>query len=246
MYNVKKGIQFYGLIQWSLIRNKYLLPVFSLIQVVLAFAIVYGFALMNPVLDQQAAIYMASGAIVLGIIAVGCVLAPQIISTSKQNGILAYQRTLPVSRVSIILADVLIWSMATIPGIIMGFFAGWMRFGIEINVTLISVFLIFLCLFTMIFIGFGVAYFFSPDGTKLCTQVIMLGALFFSPITYPAERLPEWVLKIHRFFPFVATSNLIRWSAFGLQELYIRDVLIVFLWGIATFTISLMIISKKE
>ncbi|MDK2802854.1 MAG: ABC transporter permease [Oscillospiraceae bacterium] len=240
------AIQFWGLIKWSLTRNKYLIPAFCLIQVILAFAIVYGFALMNPVIDYQSSVYMASGALVLGIIAVGCVLAPQIISDSRQNGILAYQRTLPVSRVSIILADVIIWSIAAIPGIVMSCLAGIIRFDIEVNVNIISIVIILICLISMILIGFGVAYFFPPNATSLCTQVIMIGALLFSPITYPADRLPDWVLKIHDFLPFVAASDLIRASVFDLQEIYVSDLIVILLWATIAFVTSLKIVSKKE
>lgn len=245
----KKNIEitrFYGLIRWSLTRNKYLLPAFCLIQILLAFAIVYGFALMNPSIDYESSVYMASGAMVIGIIAVGCVLAPQIISDSKQNGILAYQRTLPVSRAFIILADVIIWSIAAIPGILMSCFAGIIRFDINVSLNIMSIFIILICLTSMILIGFGIAYFFPPNVTSLCTQLIIIVALLFSPITYPADRLPDWVLELHAFLPFVSTSNLIRSSVFDLQEVRIDDLIVVLLWAIIAFIISLKIISKKE
>lgn len=238
--------RFYGLIRWSLTRNKYLLPAFCLIQVILAFAIVYGFALINPVTDYQSSVYMASGAMVLGIIAVGCVLAPQIISESKHNGILEYQRTLPVSRVSIILADVIIWSIAAIPGILMSCLAGIIRFDIDVNINIISIAIIFICLTSMILIGFGVAYFFPQNVTSLCTQIIIIVALLFSPITYPADRLPNWVLKIHDFLPFVPTSDLIRASVFDLEKIYSNDLIVVVLWAAIAFVASLKIISRKR
>lgn len=128
-------VKFWGLIRWSLIRHKYLLPTFSLVQVAFAFAIVYGLVFLIPDIDNVTTIYLSSGAITLGIIAVGCVLAPQIISNSKQNGILQYQRTLPVPRSHILLADIIIWSIASLPGIIMGCMASIFRFGIHIYIS---------------------------------------------------------------------------------------------------------------
>ena len=101
-------LQLWGLIQWSLVRHKYLIPTFSIVQALFAFAIVYGLALIIPEIDPVSAVYLSSGALTLGIIAVGCVLAPQIVSESKQNGLFQYQRTLPVSRKSILLADIII------------------------------------------------------------------------------------------------------------------------------------------
>ncbi|MGG7017779.1 UNVERIFIED_CONTAM: ABC transporter permease, partial [Pseudomonas aeruginosa] len=72
------------LVGWSLLRHKYLLPVFTLTQVFLSLAIVYGLALLIPDVNNQTAIYLSSGATTLGIIAVGRVLAAQIVSTAKQ------------------------------------------------------------------------------------------------------------------------------------------------------------------
>ena len=86
-----------GVIFWSLIRHKYLVPVFSVAQAAFAIAIICGMALFLPQLDDTSVVYLSSGALTLGMIAVGCVLAPQIVSEAKQNGIFEYQRTLPVS-----------------------------------------------------------------------------------------------------------------------------------------------------
>ena len=70
----------------------------------------------------------------LGMIAVGCVLAPQIVSEGKQNGVFEYQRTLPVSRSIILLADLIIWGIASLPGVIMGCVASVLRFNINLNI----------------------------------------------------------------------------------------------------------------
>ena len=69
-----------GVIFWSLIRHKYLVPVFSVAQAAFAVAIICGMALFLPQLDDTSVVYLASGALTLGMIAVGCVLAPEIVS----------------------------------------------------------------------------------------------------------------------------------------------------------------------
>ena len=72
-----------GVIFWSLIRHKYLVPVFSVVQAAFAIAIICGMALFLPQLDDTSVVYLSSGALTLGMIAVGCVLAPQIVSEGK-------------------------------------------------------------------------------------------------------------------------------------------------------------------
>lgn len=77
-----------GVIFWSLIRHKYLVPVFSVAQAAFAIAIICGMALFLPQLDDTSVVYLSSGALTLGMIAVGCVLAPQIVSEANKMGYL--------------------------------------------------------------------------------------------------------------------------------------------------------------
>lgn len=239
-------VKFWGLVRWSLIRHKYYLPIFSIVQIILAVAIVYGFALMTPVMDYESSVYLSSGALTLGIIAVGCVLAPQIVSESKQNGILGYQRSLPVARSHIIIADLIIWSIAALPGIIMSIIAGILRFDVPINISLFSLVTILVVLVSMILMGFSIAYLLPPNMVSLATQLIMLFALLFSPITYPADRLPEWTLLIYQSFPFVPISNLIRATLFDLRPFYILDLIIVLAWAAAAYLLALKALSRKD
>lgn len=122
------------LVRWSMLRHRHLLPAFTAVQILFAVAIVYGLALLIPEVDATSSRYLASGAWTLGIIAVGCVLAPQIVGTSKQEGLLDYQRTLAVPRSAIIFADAMVWSVAALPGIAGGLAAAARRFGLPVHV----------------------------------------------------------------------------------------------------------------
>ena len=132
-----------------------------------------------PTMDDTTAVYLSSGAIVLGIIAVGGVLSAQIVSTAKQNGIVSYQRTLPVSRFNLLLADFIIWGFASLPGILMSFLASSLKFGLAIHFSVLSVALLILAQMSMISIGFCIAYWLPANGVSLMTQIIMIGGLLF-------------------------------------------------------------------
>lgn len=239
-------VSFWGVMRWSLIRHRYLLPTFSIAQAILALAIVYGLALLIPEIDGETALYLSSGAITLGIIAVGCVLAAQIINTAKQDGIVQYQQTLPISRISILVADSIIWGLASLPGIVMACFAAMIRFQITIHLSVTSILIIMLAQVAMISIGFSIAYWFPPNVVALVTQIIMIGGLLFSPITYPAERLPNWMAMVYNILPFVPISNLIRASLFHLGVISWLDLFVVFFWLVVTFGASLLALSRRE
>ena len=168
-----------GLVRWSVLRHKYLLPAFTAIQALFAVAIVYGLALLIPDVDAETARYLSSGAWTLGIIAVGCVLAPQITGTSKQEGLLDYQRTLPVARSAILLADAIVWNLAALPGIAVGMLAAAFRFGLDIHVDAVTVAVVLGVQFATVSIGYAVAFWLPLTATSLVTQVIMIGGLLF-------------------------------------------------------------------
>ncbi|EAF4531107.1 ABC transporter permease [Listeria monocytogenes] len=245
-YNTNYLFQLYALIRWSLVRYKVLLPVFTIAQLLLSLAIVYGLAFLIPTIDQTTAIYLSSGATSLGIIAVGCVLAAQIVSTAKQDGIVSYQRTLPVSRINILIADFLIWGVASLPGVLMSFLASSVKFNLTINFSFISIFLLILSQMTMISIGFCIAYWLPSNGVSLMTQIIMIGGLLFSPITYPADRLPEWTRIIYEFLPFVTSANILRSSFFGIEEIQSKDLLTVCFWLLFSSLLSLIALSRRN
>lgn len=239
-------VSWWGLVRWSLTRHKYLLPAFTAVQALFAVAIVYGLALMIPDVDQEAARYLSSGAWTLGIIAVGCVLAPQIMSTSKQEGLLDYQKTLPVPRSAILLADAVVWSLAALPGIAVGMLAAFLRFGLEIHIDLFTVAAILGAQFTAVSIGYAIALWLPIGATSLATQVIMIGGLLFSPITFPAERLPDWAVTLHQFLPFTPLGDIIRESTFRTGEGQVLNIIVVVVWAGVAYLAAYLALRKRR
>ncbi|AXR73641.1 MULTISPECIES: ABC transporter permease [Auritidibacter] len=235
-----------GLVRWSLLRHKYLLPVFTAVQALFAVAVIYGLALLIPDIDSEAARYLSSGAWTLGIIAVGCVLAPQITGSSKQEGLLDYQRTLPVPRSAILLADAAVWSLAALPGIAVGMLAAAFRFGVDIQVDALTVAAVLGAQFTMVSIGYAIAFWLPLNATSLVTQIIMIGGLLFTPITFPAERLPEWAVTMHQFLPFAPIGNLIREATFRAGDPQLLNLVAAVSWAVAAYTVAYLALRKRS
>ncbi len=235
-----------GLVRWSLYRHKYLIPVFTAVQALFAVAIVYGLALLIPDIDNEAARYLSSGAWTLGIIAVGCVLAPQITGTSKQEGLLDYQRTLPVPRSAILLADAAVWSVAALPGIAIGMIAAAIRFSLDIHIDVFTIAVVIGAQFTMVSIGYAIAFWLPLNAASLVTQIIMIGGLLFSPITFPADRLPEWAIALHQFLPFAPTGDLIREVTFRAGDPQLLNLVTAAAWAISAYALAYLALRKRN
>ncbi|MCC3237955.1 ABC transporter permease, partial [Pediococcus acidilactici] len=166
-----------------------------------------GLALLIPDIQTTEAIYLSSGAVVIGMIGVGCVLAAQIVSSAKQTGVVAYQRTLPVKRYEIIFADLIIWGLASVPGIVMAWIAACWRFHLNLTINPLSIIVVGLVQVTMILIGFSIAYWLPTNMVSVATQVIMIGGLLFLPITYICFISTESFILSYRVLFIVSSTK---------------------------------------
>lgn len=235
-----------GLIKWSLLRHKIYIPIFVIVQVILSLAVIYGFSFVTNSVDSLSKSFLYTGSITINIIAITCVLSPQIVSESKQNGIFAYQKTLDISKVQIILSDLIIWTLLALPGFIVSTLLGAFNFMISIKITLLGILSLLFVIISLTLLGFAIAYVLPENIMALITQLIMIGGLLFSPIIYPAERLPICMGKVYNNLPFVPVSNIIRYNFFGLENFSSRDYLVVFIWGISSFFVSIYILSRRK
>lgn len=237
---------YFGLIKWSLIRHRYYIPIFIVVQILLSLAMMHGFSFITNAVDEASKSYLCTGAITINIIAVSCVLAPQIISEAKQNGVFDYQKTLPISRIGIIVSDLCIWGIISLPGIAMSVIIGAINFGVHLNFSIVGIISLIFVLTSLILFGFSVAYLLPSNIVALITQIIMIGGLLFSPIIYSDDRLPHWMKYIYNCLPFVPVSNIIRYSLFRLDDFSLFSYIVVFVWALVAFMISMYILTRRK
>ena len=242
----KRLSKFGGLVKWSLLRHKFYIPVFVVVQIILSFAVIYGFLFITNATNQAEKFYLSTGAMAINVIAVTCVLAPQIISEAKQNGIYDYQKTLPVSRIEILMSDLLIWGLLGLPGILSSILISKFGFGLEVSIGLNSTLSVLLIIFSLLSVGFAIAYILPPNLVSLVTQLIMIGGLLFSPILYAADRLPSWMITLYDYLPFVPSSQIIRSSIFQLENVSIQNFIVLITWSCLGFILSLTILSRRK
>ena len=234
------------LIRWSLIRNAINAPFFAVVQVLLAFAFLYGVSVFMPHLDRNSAEYLASGTVTVTLISMGCVIAPQIIVTTKTNGMFDYQRSLPVPRLAILAADILVWAVLAIPGIIAGGVAAKLKFGFDVNLNIGAIAVVFALQVVMAVLGFMLAYWIPAAFLTIVTQTIVFMVMLFAPINYPPERLPEWYAHVHQFLPFAPAANLVRSTLFDIGPIQILDVIVVGFWGLLGCASALWALARRD
>lgn len=203
------------LMQWQLLRAAQAVPLLVVVQLLLAVATVIGYGFLVGDADAAAGLYLTTGAPTISLVMVGLVMTPQWVAQSRTEGSLDWMRTLPVARPLFLVADLVIWTLIALPGLILGLVTGAARFGVDLSPQWWIVPGALLVSLTAASIGYGIANLFPPSLAQVLSQVFVFVVLLFSPISFPAQRLPEWAQTLHHWLPFEPMSQVVRGGLAG-------------------------------
>ena len=116
---------------------------------------------------------------------------------------------------------------------------------VQLNLSILSVFVMLLICLTMISLGFSIAYIFSQNIVTLMSQLILMIGLMFSPILYPAGRLPDWLDQLYFLLPFVPSANLLRASFYRHGTVSLVDIGVLVFWIFLTQLLILGTLQKE-
>lgn len=109
-----------------------------------------------------------------------------------------------------------------------------MRFDFDLNVNAAALPIMALVALSGASVGYAFAMLLKPQVAQQLTSFIAIGILLFSPINFPAERMPDVMQAIHRVLPVQYMADLIRWSLTGVIESGISTALgMVVAWCLA-------------
>lgn len=210
---VRTYLQQLGLmIQWQFRRITDVLPLLIILQIILAIATVAGFGLLVGKPDPASARYLATGAPTMTLISIGLVFVPQIVGRSRLEGSFDWLRTLPLPREIYLISDLVVWTLVSLPGLIVGVIAGNIRFSAEVTPTLMVIPVALLVSLTSASIGYAITMLLAPAVAQLISQVLLFIVLLFTPISFPAERMAEWGQQIHKWLPLQPMAEAMRYS----------------------------------
>ena len=234
------------LVQWQLRRSSTVMPLLVVVQIAMAVATVVGYGLLvgNP--SPDVALYLATGAPTITLITVGLVMTPQMLAQAKTEGSLDWMRTLPVPRWTFLASDLLMWTLIALPGMVLGIVAGVLRFDVNLSIAPWVVLAALLVSLTSASVGYAMASVLPPMLAMLLTQVLVFVVLLFSPVSYPASRMPEWLQTAHEFLPIEPMAQLVRAGlardAFTVPG---RSVVVLCAWCAVSVTAALVALRRR-
>lgn len=244
---VRDAVQQTGLlVQWQLRRQAQFLPLMVVVQVFLAVTTVIGYGLLVGDPDPRTALYLATGAPTITLVTVGLVVTPQLLSQARVEGSLDWMRTLPVPRSAFLVADLTVWTLLALPGMVLGVVTGALRFDLTLTPAWWVVPASVLVSLTAAAVGYAMASLLAPALAQLLTQALVFVVLLFSPVSYPAERMPEWLARVHLWLPIEPMAQLVR-AGLAPEEFTMpgRSLVVLLVWCAASVTGATLALRRR-
>jgi ABC-2 type transport system permease protein len=234
------------LVVWQGRRMKMFLPLGIVVQTLLALGIVAGYPLLFPEMDRTTVLYIATGGPAVSLITIGLVAVPQLVSQAKTEGTLDYIRALPVPRLTYLLADLTVWLVCVVPGVAFSVVVAAVRFGLDLQVSILVLPAVLLVVLTATSVGYALASLLPAMLAQMLSQVLVVFILMFSPLNFPADRLPGWLAAIHNVLPIQAMGQVMRGTiASNAFPLTAGAFLLLGAWCVGSFTVSGLVMTRR-
>lgn len=235
------------MLRWQLAAVGGMLPLIVVVQALLAAGIIIGFGFLIRDMDPATALFLSTGAPTILLMTIGLVMVPQGVSRARLDGTFTYLRALPVARPLLLLADLTVWMVISLPSIAVAMLVAQLRYDISLSIDwpLLMAAALLIAL-TATCVGYAIAVTLPPVLAQLLTQVLVFFVMLFSPITFPASQLPAWFRTLHDVLPIRPAADLLR--AGLAAEVYpasLRDLAVLVVWCIVGLAITLRALVRR-
>ncbi|MDR1212731.1 MAG: ABC transporter permease [Propionibacteriaceae bacterium] len=219
---------------WQFRRASQVVPLLIVVQIVLAVATVVGYGYLIGDAPRPVLLYLATGASTVSLVSVGLIMTPQMVARQRSEGSFDWVRTLPLPRGVLVAADLILWTALALPGMVLGLVTGTVRFQVDLALTPWLPLVALAVAATAACVGYALACLLHPMAAVLISQVLIFVVLLFSPVSYPVERLPDWLQTIHHWLPLEAMADLMRACLLRHDFPVLgRDVAVLAIWCLA-------------
>jgi ABC-2 type transport system permease protein len=235
------------MVKWSFLSYRPWLSLNFAVQIGIAIGMIYGLSFFFPAITPDVAKYLTTGAPTLVLLVAGFVIGPQIIASARLEGTFEYIWSLPVGRMSHLAADATVMLGSTIPGIVLPVVLGAFHFDFSLDISLLVIPAVILIAASGSFLGYSIAFLVpKPMMVMVITQIFSFAVMLFSPVMFPAERLPGWLQSIHRVLPIQYMADLTRGTLTDLNVNLGLAFILVSAWCIIGFLVTLIVINRRQ
>jgi ABC-2 type transport system permease protein len=235
------------MLKWIFLSNRSWLSLNLAVQIMIAIGFIYGIGFFYPTITPEIAKYLTSGAPTLILLTAGLVMVPQMVSMNRTAGTFDYIWSLPVPRMVNILADATNTFATILPGVVLAVVLGALNFDFSLALSPLIIPTIILISLCGTFIGYSLAFAVpKPMMVQVLTQVLVFVIMLFSPVMFPAERLPGWLQAVHQVFPIQYMADLTRGTLTDLNVNLGQAFAVVGGWFVAGFIVTSIVVQRRH
>ncbi|HEX6305576.1 MAG TPA: ABC transporter permease [Anaerolineales bacterium] len=246
--NAVNWFQSYALLlRWQGLRFKIILPFVIIANFFTGIGTVIGLGYLMPGIDPQTAMFLVTGGPTLSLITLGLVMVPQMVAQAKADGMLDFMRSFPVPRMAYLAADLTIWLLSTLPGVILALVAGSLRYDFDLQFSPLIVPAFTLVVLMATSVGYAIALL-SPKAelVGVLTNLIIFSLFLFSPVNFPVERLPGWLATVHRVLPVKYAADAVRGALVpGYSDGLGLALAVLGIWCLAGLVINYIVATRR-
>jgi len=228
---------FRTMVRWHLASMRMWLMLLALVQVLLGVGYVLGVALFFDEVPPIMAAYVSTGAPVFNLVLLGLLLGPQLVADMKTSGGYDYLQSLPVPTTAAAAAWYVVTLVGGVPPMLVTLLAARLRYpDLELAISPAVVPAVLLVVFAGTMLGYALAYAITdPRVIQLVTQVLAFGLVGFSPVVFPAQQMPAWLVSVNEWLPLTHMATIVRDALTdGLVTADVgRAYLVVSVWALA-------------
>lgn len=238
---------YFLMVKWVFLSYRPWLSLFLAVELMIAAGFIYGISFFYPEITPDIAKYLTTGAPTLILLTVGLVMLPQVVASARLEGTFDYIWSLPVPRMAHIAADATVMFSTTLPGVILAIFLGAIHFDFNLDISPLVVPAFLLIMVCGAFVGYSIAFAVpKPMMVNVITQILVFVVMLFSPVMFPAERLPQWIQKIHQVLPIQYMADVVRGTLTDLDVDLGKAFAIVGAWLVVGFIVTWAIVRRRR
>jgi ABC-2 type transport system permease protein len=250
---VRRGARYWlasyaAMLRFDVLAQRTWLPMFLLMQVLFGtgMAIIYGFYIGTMPID--AALYLVTGAPAIAVITTGMVFVPSMVDDRKAAGTWEFIWSLPSPRSATVASTFTVYTVLSIPGIVVTLLLASWRYGLHLSPTPMVVPALLLSSLMATSVGFGMAQAIrSPVVTNVIVNVLIFVVLLFSPVVFPLGQLPGWLAALHRYLPFYSLGQVLRASVTtGLVSDLATCYVVLIAWTLVAWAAAAWVIGRRR
>ncbi|MHB1568415.1 MAG: ABC transporter permease [Solirubrobacteraceae bacterium] len=172
-------------------------------------AVMYGFYVAS--IPPRLAAFIVTGTPALALVPVGFVMLPGAIARRKLAGNYDYVRSLPAPRSATIAATASVFTLMVIPGAAVSLGVAAWRYGVTLHISPLIVPAVLLTSLMASSVGAAIGHGIrDPTATSLIGNLIIFAVLLYTPVAFPPQQFPAWLVHLHEGLPFYNMAIVLR------------------------------------